>query len=86
MTDCVKLIEKENLRKVVNREKRVKREETRRKERLGWESLPWLTPHFTDAYAYHCGLRVRVSPTPSEAIKLLFPTKKKLEIFLSDDT
>jgi len=49
-------------------------------------NFSWLTRHFTDAYAYHCGLRVWASPTPSEAIKLLFLTKKRLEIFSSDDT
>jgi len=82
--DCVKSIEQEHLRKVVNREKRVRREKTRRKERLGWENLSWLTRHFTDVYAYYCGLRVRASPTPSADIKLLFPTKKTK--FSSDDT
>ena len=51
MIDCAKSIEKENLRKVVNREKRVKREKTERKEILGWENFSWLTRHFTDAYA-----------------------------------
>ena len=32
MIDCDKLMEREDLRKVVNREKEVKRERTRRKE------------------------------------------------------
>ena len=38
----------------MNREKRVKREKTGKKERLGWENFSWLTCHFADAYAYYC--------------------------------
>ena len=72
MIDYVNSIEKETLRKVVNREKRVKREVTGRKERLGWENFLWFTRHLTDAYANHYGLRECVSLAPSEAIKLPF--------------
>ena len=74
MIDGGNLIEREDLRKVVNRKKGVRRERTGRKERQGCENFSWLARHFPDAYAYHRCLRVRASLTQSAAIKLLFPT------------
>jgi len=81
MIDCVRSIEKENLRKVVNREKRVKREKTGGKERRGWEIFHGLhvtlPMHTRTTAALECGHL----PLQVRRIKLLFPTKKTRNIF-----
>jgi len=75
MIGCDKSTERKDLRKVVNKKKEAKRGKTGRKEKQGCKNLSQLARHLANAYAYHCGLRVRASPTPSAGIKLLFPTR-----------
>ena len=72
--DYGKSTERKDLRKVVPRKKGVDRERTGRRERQECENFSELARHFADAYAHHCDLRVRASPTPSATIKLQFPT------------
>ena len=77
VTNCDKLMEKKDLPKVVYRKRHAKREKVRGKKqnRVVKAFFSKFVRRFADAY-YPClfSHRVRASPTPSAAIKLLFPT------------